>query len=203
MPCITDMQQTTNDLIEAYIVHLLGKAEAEAYQSDSDLASSDEEMMGFLPADSSPGLSLLPLSESDSESGLDPVGDGIIASLEELYSTRYIDECRHIPKTTENLRLLLDDHRISRPEIFHSYLRVTPACFDDLIKSIKDHHVFHSNSNKPQMPIERQVAIALYRFGHYGNAASTMKVALWAGVSYGFIRNVTMRVMAALCDPRF
>ncbi|KAG6881277.1 hypothetical protein C0992_001461 [Termitomyces sp. T32_za158] len=88
MPRITDRQQTTNDLIEAYIVHLLGKAEAEAYQSYSDSASSDEEM---IPADGSPDLSLLPLSESDLESDSDPVGDGIIASLEELYSTRYID----------------------------------------------------------------------------------------------------------------
>jgi len=33
-----------------------------------------------------------------------------------------------------------------------------------------------------QMPVEEQVAIALYRFGHYGNSASTMKIALHFGV---------------------
>jgi hypothetical protein len=53
------------------------------------------------------------------------------------------------------------------------------------------------------MPIDEQVLITLYRFGHYGNAASTMKVAHWAGVSYGTVRNITIRVMTAVCDPRF
>jgi hypothetical protein len=54
-----------------------------------------------------------------------------------------------------------------------------------------------------QMPIEEQLAIALYRFGHYGNAASTVKVALWAGVGYGTVRLVTRRIMQACCDESF
>jgi hypothetical protein len=49
------------------------------------------------------------------------------------------------------------------------------------------------------MPVEEQAAVALYQFGHYSNASSTMKVALWAGVSYGTVRNITIRVMTALC----
>ena len=40
------------------------------------------------------------------------------------------------------------------------------------------------------MPVKQQLAIALYRFGHYGNAASTMKVALWAGVGFGTVERV-------------
>jgi hypothetical protein len=66
-------------------------------------------------------------------------------------------------------------------------LHITPQCFDDLVTTIKDDPVFHNNSNNPQMP----VAIALYHFGHYGNAASQMKVALWAGVGYGTVSLVT------------
>lgn len=53
------------------------------------------------------------------------------------------------------------------------------------------------------MPVREQVAICLFRFGHFGNASSTLKVALWAGVSYGTVRLVTKRVMTAVCDERF
>ena len=53
------------------------------------------------------------------------------------------------------------------------------------------------------MPVEEQLAIMLYRFGHYGNAASTMKVTLWAGVGYGTIKLVTTWVMKAICDQQF
>ena len=53
------------------------------------------------------------------------------------------------------------------------------------------------------MPVEQQLAIALYRFGHYGNAASTMKVALWAGVGFGTVPLVTKRVIKALNSERF
>jgi hypothetical protein len=37
------------------------------------------------------------------------------------------------------------------------------------------------------MPVEQQLAIALYHYGHYGNAANMMKVALWAGVGFGTV----------------
>ena len=41
------------------------------------------------------------------------------------------------------------------------------------------------------MLVAEQVAITLYCFGHHGNAASQMKVALWAGVGYGTVSLVT------------
>ncbi|KAH9159806.1 hypothetical protein EDB89DRAFT_1864238, partial [Lactarius sanguifluus] len=72
-----------------------------------------------------------------------------------------------------------------------------------LVKAIQYHPSFHNDSNNPQMPVERQVAIVLFRFGHYGNAVSTMKVALWAGVGYGTVQNATVQVMKACCGPRF
>ena len=53
------------------------------------------------------------------------------------------------------------------------------------------------------MPVAEQLAIALYRFGHYGNAASQMKIALWAGVGYETVSLVTSRVMAATCSEHF
>ena len=189
MPRLTERQEDANTLLNAFIVHLLAQMEADAFrgadsESDSEAGTSDGE-------------------DSEDYSSDDPITEGIIKSLEELYKDRYAGPRRDIPKTQENLRLLLDNYHKNFPDIFRSYTCVTPGCFDDLVNSIKDHPVFHNNSNNPQMPIEEQVAIALYRFGHYGNAASTMKVALWAGIGYGTVRNFTIRVMTALCDPRF
>ena len=182
MPRRTERQETTTALLDAFLVHLVAKMEADSYRADadSDTDHSDEEM-------------------DDN----DPITGAFLQSLGELYKERYTSPRRDIPKTQSNLRLLLDSYRKDFPDIFRSYTRVTPACFDDLVQSIKDHPVFHNSSNNAQMPVDEQVAIALYRFGHYGNAASTMKVALWAGVGYGTVRNVTIRVMSALCDPRF
>ena len=53
------------------------------------------------------------------------------------------------------------------------------------------------------MPVDIQLAITLYRFGHYGNAAGTNEVGLWAGVGYGIVCNATACVMVAICDERF
>ena len=80
---------------------------------------------------------------------------------------------------------------------------VTPACFDKILEAIRDDEVFHNSSQNEQDPVERQLAVTLFRFGHFGNAASTMKVALWAGVGYGTVRLYTTRVMAAICSKNF
>ena len=53
------------------------------------------------------------------------------------------------------------------------------------------------------MPVEQQLAIALYCFGHYENAASTMKVALWAGVGFGTVPLVSKCVIKALNSEHF
>ena len=47
------------------------------------------------------------------------------------------------------------------------------------------------------MPVHGQVAIALYWFGHYGNAANKMKVVLQFGVGYGIVLLVTTCVIKA------
>ncbi|KAG2353472.1 hypothetical protein BDR07DRAFT_1214005, partial [Suillus spraguei] len=47
------------------------------------------------------------------------------------------------------------------------------------------------------------LAIALYCFGHYGNAASTWKVALQFGVGFSTALLVTSQVMKACCSTQF
>jgi hypothetical protein len=76
---------------------------------------------------------------------------------------------------------------------------MNPETFDTLIDAIKDNSVFRNNSNNDQISVEQQAAIALYRFGHYGNAASVQDVAFWSGFGYGTVDRCTQRVMVALC----
>lgn len=63
--------------------------------------------------------------------------------------------------------------------------------------------IFHNNSQNEQHPVDEQLAFTLYRFGHFGNAAGTLKVALWAGIGYGTVDQVTNRVMVAVCREEF
>ena len=87
-----------------------------------------------------------------------------------------------------------------RPAQFRKKLRVDPHIFDDILEEISDHTIFQNRSNNKQLPISIQLAIFLFRAGHYGNACTPDDVAQWAGVSIGTVNNCTHRVMAALLD---
>jgi hypothetical protein len=171
MPSTTERQQITEALHKALLFNLIVEAELEqdAESSDSSSGTSDDNT-----------------SESDDEEGPSQVEDHL-HSIAALYTDHYYNTRDSITKTDVNLQLLMEDYKINCPEIFRSYLRITPDCFNDLVSIIKDEDVFLNDSNNEQMPVAHQLAIALYRFGHYGNAMSTVKVALWAGYGYGTV----------------
>jgi hypothetical protein len=60
--------------------------------------------------------------------------------------------------------------------------------------------IFQNCSNNKQLPISIQLAIFLFRTGHYGNACTLDNITQWAGVSIGMVNNCTHHVMAALLD---
>lgn len=76
------------------------------------------------------------------------------------------------------MALLLGVWKTGFPEIFHSFVRITPACFDTLPSAIADDSVFSNNSINEQMPLIEQIATMLIRFGHNSNGASIQKIAL-------------------------
>lgn len=80
---------------------------------------------------------------------------------------------------------------------------MSPLTFDKLVAALETDPIFFNNSNHPQLPVEQQVAVALYRFGHDGNAASIQAVANWAGLGKGTVHLVTRRVMTAVLRPAF
>ena len=145
-----------------------------------ELATSDS------GSDSSSSLS----SSSDSDD-IPSASDAYLHHMAELYSHRYWEDRGKINKDGSQLQLLLHDWKYNQPKIFHTYCGVIPECFDDIFAAIEDDEAFQNNSQNEQTPVKEQLAIALFCFRHYRNAASTMKVALWAGVSYGTVQLFT------------
>lgn len=200
MPTRTPRQQAADALYQAFLVNLIANAESEAWINDGD-DDSDSDSDSDSTASSSWSSSSSSSSESDDDEP--SAAEDYLNSMAELYSQRYLAERRDIPKTDSMMHLLLNVYKQDFPDIFRSYLRIEPYCFDKLVDAIRDDEIFQNNSNNSQMPVEEQVVIALYRFGHFGNAASTMKVALQFGVGYGTVHLITTRVMKATCTPRF
>ena len=191
MPRKTERQQTADALHLAFLAQIIAETEA-SFDQDNTLLDRELDMDDD---------SLDDLLDSDDDTS--PLSNDLLEALTSIYANRYNEERRIIPKSQVQLHLLLTEWKESQPSVFRSYLRMTPKCFDKLVETLTPHPAFRNESNNPQMPVEQQLAIALYRFGHYGNAASTMKVALWAGVGYGTVRLVTCQVMQACCDQNF
>ncbi|KAF7293087.1 DDE Tnp4 domain-containing protein [Mycena indigotica] len=63
---------------------------------------------------------------------------------------------------------------------------------------IEGHPIFTNNSNNGQTPVEIQLAVALYQFGHDGNGASLQAVSWWSGLGKGTIPRCTRRVITAI-----
>jgi hypothetical protein len=183
-------------LYQAFLVNLIVEAEAQLYEEGSDSSESQA-------TSTSSHLSTDLSSSSSDDEPLPQTSEVILETLGQLYSEYYLNSRQEINKDGQQLHLLLHDYKFNRPEIFRSYLLIDPGCFDDLVNVLKDDPVFHNNSNNPQMPIDEQLAIALFRLGHYGNAASTLKIVLWAGVGFGTVPLVTNHVLKTTCSERF
>src|SRR5258708_28923675 len=102
----------------------------------------------------------------------------------------------HVAKCSQ-LRLILDCYIFDDAHHFRLNLCISPSTFDALCSLIQDHPTFYNNLNQEQMPVSYQLAIALFRFGHFGNGSSIEKVAQWAGCSAGSVVKATHHVIVA------
>jgi hypothetical protein len=101
----------------------------------------------------------------------------------------------HLVTKCSRLDLVLVDFKFHDPKRFRHNLRVLPSTFDRLLEMIETDPIFSNDAYVSQSPVSEQLAIAMFRFGHFGNAASVEVVAQWAGVSAGTVVNCTRRVM--------
>ncbi|KAF8597159.1 hypothetical protein BDV93DRAFT_562610 [Ceratobasidium sp. AG-I] len=199
MPAVTDRQAATELLYNSFV--------SEAF-TEAQHATATSIIADLLPDNPSE-------SESESDSDLDDSPDTVLQGLLPplsttlgeltlaLHSQRYLVDRVAIAKDKAQLRLTLDVWCHDRPQLFRSYMRVTPHVFVQLFQALKDDPVFHNNSNNSQFPISDQIAVTLYRLGHYGNAASVIKIAHWADWGYGTVDLATRRVFSAMCRPVF
>lgn len=155
------------------------------YDDESSSSSDDENLLGSSDEDDEPHNLFGPAVTT-------------LKTIPVLHSQRYLRAKSTIQKDSTQLNLVLRDYRANHPRLFRKYLRITPHTFDALVELLRDNEVFHNNSRNPQAPVEKQLAVALYRFGHFGNAAGIEEVGLWAGVSYGFVDQCTRRVLMAV-----
>jgi hypothetical protein len=160
-------------------------------------------------------------SETDSESGQEEDVHGIPLdldpdvprrniplqwvrqSLEEMHAHRYEMPRDTFPRGPAFMRHVLTELKDTRPDLFREELRISPATFDKLIDLISDDTIFTNGSHNAQIPVDDQLAITLFWFGHSGNAAGLQKVAHWAGVGKGTVTLATRRVMTAILRKEF
>ncbi|KAL1937494.1 hypothetical protein VTO73DRAFT_13146 [Trametes versicolor] len=127
------------------------------------------------------------------------IGQHVRDYVDGLYENRYTLPRLRIPRPQQPyLQHILTVLKSDRPDLFRQELRVSPWTFDQLLAGIEHDPVFMNNSFNAQFPVETQLAIALWRFGHHGNAAGLQKVANWAGVAKGYVLLATRRVIVAL-----
>ncbi|RDX44581.1 hypothetical protein OH76DRAFT_1359516 [Lentinus brumalis] len=131
------------------------------------------------------------------------MGRHVRRTLDGMYARRYEAARNTLPRGPGYLPHVLHVFKNARPDKFREQLRINPTTFDRLVARLASDPVFSNDSDTPQMPVEQQVAIALYRFGHYGNAASLESVANWAGCGKGTVDLVTRRVMTAVLRQDF
>ncbi|KAJ6447721.1 hypothetical protein C8R45DRAFT_1115736 [Mycena sanguinolenta] len=133
-----------------------------------------------------------------------------LTGQENLYKTRYKAVRSHIqwlentrvvnPNKVHKLHLVLEAYKADNEKRFQQNLRVSPSTFDKLVDLIQDNYIFLSEGSASQMPIDHQLAIALFCFGYFCNSASVESIAQWAGVSAGMVVNGTRWVMVAFLD---
>lgn len=127
----------------------------------------------------------------------------VLDEIRMMYEKRYEIPRDGLPWGPSYLHHVLMRLKTERADHFREALRINPTTFDALVAAIEDDPIFINHSQNPQMPVEEQLAITLYRFGHDGNASGLQSVANWAGVGKGTVSIVTKQIMTAVLRPSF
>ena len=127
-------------------------------------------------------------------------------AISQIYSRRYHKDRKfghgRPPPYLPLILTTYKDHEEFHPS-FRQYLRIDHVTFDKILVAISSDPLFINRSRHPQMPIDYQLAITLYCFGYYGNAAGLQRVADWAGVGKGTVLIATCRIMTAVLQSSF
>jgi hypothetical protein len=171
------------------------RSRSESSASSTSSSGSSSESTDSTSSSGSEGFMSVDGTDTDEERTI------LMGMTADLLVLRVITETRvlnpNLVAKCSQLDLILVDFRFHDPKRFRHNLRVSASTFDHLLEMIKTHPIFLNDTNNSQGPVSKQLAIAMFRFGHNGNAASVEAVAQWAGVSGGTIVNCTRRVIIA------
>ena len=169
---------------------------------DSDTASESVVMADAEDSDSNSDSNMVTSSD---ENRPPTISQFIRQEVEEMYAHHYESTRERIPRMAESfLHHILLTLKNGHPDFFQQQLRVSPYTFDQIVAAIEDDTVFENSSESAhQAPVEEQLAVVLYHFGHDGNAAGLQGVANWAGIGKGAVLDYTKRVLTALLRPEF
>ncbi|KAE8218999.1 hypothetical protein CF326_g9046 [Tilletia indica] len=163
---------------------------------DSDLSSSDE--------DSDDSMRTGSEADTSDEEAQD------LEQLQDFFGgleSRRVILARRMPRETEPLISVLQRLRqLDSPSdlmFFRHLVRMTPDAFDTIVQLVSVHPVFQDkNPERLGAPVDEQVAVALYRFGRYGNGGGVLDVAYTCGCGEGSVVAYSWRVAAALYGLR-
>ncbi|KAF7375528.1 hypothetical protein MSAN_00441000 [Mycena sanguinolenta] len=104
----------------------------------------------------------------------------------------------HLKRPRDTLHTCLHTCLYTMPTLFCTKFHIWPLTFNKLIWKLELHPVFTNNSNAGQTPVDIQVAVMLYQFGHSGNGVSLQTVSWWLGLGKGTILQCTCCVITAI-----
>jgi hypothetical protein len=139
--------------------------------------------------------------DTDSEDVLDrqpSLAKRVRNAVDAEYAQRYQQPRTRILRPPPSIEHVLTVYKTERPDHFRGALRVSPRTFDRLLEIIQGDPIFAGKGGHEQLPVDLQLAIALYRFGRYGNGVRAEDVAQWGGVGKGTVLLITRRVLRAL-----
>ena len=184
MPCISEWEALSQQLLLLFKVMLL-------HEGTGILPESDSESLGTSTSASSATSTLASYSSSSSTSSTSSrnnydtaMGWPIIQAVSLLYANCYLNDCQVSKKCSSHLHMTLHVWRTERPENFGRHLHMWPEVFNAFLSAICHDNIFSNSSNNKQIDPREQLAVALYRMGHFRNAISMGDISLWAGIGY-------------------
>jgi hypothetical protein len=166
-----------------------GSSSSSSSKSSSSSSSSSESSSTLSGSD---GLRTMSADGSDTDEENTVIMGMAVDLLQVVTETCVLNP--HLVAKCPQLDLVLINFKFHDPKRFRHNLRVSASTFDSLLEMIETHPIFLNDANISQSPVNKQLAVAMFRFGHNGNAASVEAVAQWAGVSAGTVVNCTRRV---------
>ncbi|KAF9286897.1 hypothetical protein BGZ68_002439 [Mortierella alpina] len=107
------------------------------------------------------------------------------------------------PRKTPQDRVgdIYNNIRKSDEQEYVDFVRMSKTAFNNLVTSVLPQHpVFKNQSNNGQESIEKQLAITLWRMGHFGKDAGVAEAGKVFGLSEGTIVKCTQRCLEAFKD---